>query len=253
MKYSQVKNKPKEVKEYFYPGENDISQSDRNNLGSYDLFTYNQDGDLVTRKLFFNDNMWYHFEYTYSQKGYEVELTTRSPNGLTRKKAINFEVKSDGSCKEWNYEDSLANKIKTYHYKNEGNEIICEYNIKSESYKTHSWYKGQQILKKIYQVTNQQVSFSSEHTYYYDKNNYLDSIIAQTGKLNDRTLLEKNKYGDPVSEIWIKNADTLVHKTYAYIYDNNNNWVRRLEQDHRRQEFSLSDKTYSLIVREIKY
>jgi hypothetical protein len=253
MKYSQVNNKPEEVKEYLYPGENNISQSDLKNLGSYDLFKYDQDGNLLSRKLFFNDDMWYQFEYTFSVKGYEVELTTKSARGLTKRKTTLFEVKSDGSCEERDYEDSLMNKVKTYHYKNDGNEIICEYNIKSERYKTHSWYKGQRILKQIYQVTNQQVSFSSEHQYYYDKDNYLDSIIAQTGKLTDRRIFMKNKYGDPVSEIWIKNADTLVHKTYSYLYDNNNNWVRRLEQDHQSTEFSLNKKSYSLIVREIKY
>lgn len=251
--YFLIKNKPKEVRENLYIGEKNISQNNPNNFGSYDLFTYDQDGNLLTRKLFFNNNMWYGFEYTYSRKGYEIELTTKSAKGLTKRKTTLFEVKSDGSCEERDSEDSLVNKVKTYHYKNDGNEITCEYSIKSERYKTHSWYNDQRIFKKIYQVTNQQVSFSSEHQYYYDKNNYLDSVIAKTGKLNDRTIFKKNKYGDPISEIWIRNMDTLVHKTYTYVYDNKNNWVRRLEQDHQSQEFGSNQKKYSLIVREIKY
>ena len=91
-----------------------------------------------------------------------------------------------------------------------------------------------------------------ETQYYYDTNNYLDSIIKRTGKEIEVTSFKKNKYGDPISEIEKMSKETLAYKTYTYLYDNNNNWIRRLEENHKPSGFN-SNKTYTLIVREIKY
>jgi hypothetical protein len=254
--YFQVKNKPKEVTEYFYAGENNISQNNLKEFGSYDQFIYDQSGNLLNRKLFFKQDMWYEFKNTYSKKGYGTELITKNVKGLTRKKTTDFEIINDSICRETLYDDPLIKDVSIYHYKKGGNEIVKEQSVEATEFrrksKRHYWYNGQQILKETFVTNDGEIIRTIETQYYYDTNNYLDSIVKRTDKVTDRTIFKKNKFGDPIYELQTSHKDTSAYKTYTYLYDSNNNWIKRLEENHKPSGFNPNE-TYTLIVREIKY
>lgn len=255
--FFQAKNKPKEVTEYFYAGENDILQNKLGKFGSYDQFIFDQKGNLLKRKLFFKEDMWVEFKNTYSKKGYWTEFITKNVKGLTRKKTTDFEVISDSICRETLYDDPLVKDVSIYHYKKAGNEIVKEQSVEASKFrrksKRHYWYNGQQILKETFVTNDEEIFRIIETQYYYDTHNYLDSIVRRKDKLTDRTVFKNNKYGNPIYMLETSNKDTSAYKTYKYLYDDKNNWIRRLEEDHHANEFDLSDKGFVLIVREINY
>ena len=255
--FFHAKNKPKEVTEYFYAGENNISQNKLEKFGSYDQFIYDQRGNLLKRKLFFKEDIWVEFKNTYSKKGYGTEFITKNGKGLTSKKTTYFEVISDSICRETLYDDPLVKDVSIYHYKKDGNEIVKEQSVEATEFrrksKRHYWYNGQQILKETFVTNDEEIIRTTETQYYYDTNNYLDSIIRRTDKVTDRTVFKNNKYGDPTYLLETSNKDISAYKSYTYLYDDNNNWIRRLEENHLIDGVNSSREKFVLLVREIKY
>lgn len=88
--------------------------------------------------------------------------------------------------------------------------------------------------------------YKSTYTYDQDGNLKEHSYFDETDKLQSRTIYVYDKQGNAVEWLWYR-GDGIVdrHLTYAYDFDEKNNWVRRVE--------FRDGKPFIVSEREIKY
>ena len=253
-KFFPLRAKPKQVTEYFY-GEDSLLKSDLSKYGSYEGYTYDTVGNLVSHKYFFKDDFWYLFTFNYSDDGMNAKSVFKTKKGFDTAVFMKITPTTDGRYRQVIYKENAESKVFFYQFKNNGNEIISEStdsfnNHKSDVY-VSSLYDGQRLINRKTIHVNGKDSDTLLQNNFYDEQQFLDSIVIRSAHYILRTLFTKNKQGDPLSEISIGNRDTTTYKTYQYLYDEKGNWIRRVEEDHLYRSFST--QKYYLLVREITY
>jgi len=251
-----VKAKPENVTEYFYNGVDSLFKTDVKKFGSYDEFTYDTAGNLLSRKLFFDDDLWSSFTSSFTATGSVTEFQFKSKTGTKKGIFKKVEPIANGRYKETVYNEKVISRITYYTYKNNGNEVTTEETQKTGNYSTKTTnkfvYNGNQLLRRSAKVISGKEISAAEKFYYYDKDNFLDSIITNTGKYRNRLVFIKNEHSDPVTEIEIEHNDTTQYNTYIYLYDAKGNWISRVKENHVEDKWIQREK-FSLIRRDIIY
>ncbi len=252
-----VKARPKKVIEYFYKGVDSLMKTDLKKFDSYDEFIYDTAGNLLSRKLFFDDDFWSGFTTSFSDSGLITESQYKSKKGIEKQVFEKIDPDGNGRYKETVYSDKVISRITYYTYKHNGNEVITEDTQKVENYTGYTTnnflYNGNQLLSQTKKVISGKDTSVGEKFCYYGKDNALDSVITRSGKYKGRLLFIKNEYGDPIAEIEIERNDTTRFYTYTYLYDDKGNWIRRVQQDHIEVGLHSQMERFSMIRREIIY
>ncbi|GAB2813688.1 hypothetical protein GCM10027043_11850 [Ferruginibacter profundus] len=257
-KLFQVKAKPKKVTEFFYNGVDSLTGTDLKKIGSYDEFIYDTAGNLLSRKLFFDDNFWNQFTTNFSSTGLVSAFQSKSKAGIENGILMKIAPAGDGRYKQIIYRNNKPGQVIFYTFKNKGDDILLVEQKKIGDHTTTNisnlHYNGNQLLSDSVKVVTGKDTYSTQKKYFYGKDNSLDSVITYSGKERKRLLFIKNEHGDPLAEIEIEHNDTTEYKTYIYLYDAKGNWIRRVEED--RLSFGqtvFQNQKFSMIRREIIY
>jgi hypothetical protein len=253
-----VKYQPEKVTEYFYGGVDSLMKTDLKKFGSYDEFTYDTAGNLLSRKLFFNDNFWSLYTSTFNPTGERAEYQFKSNNGIDKGVFLTTEPTNDGRFRQIIYSDHKESKVTFYSYKNNGNDVVSEEHKNMGAYTTTTitnlQYNGRQLLSRFTKIVDGKDTAVVRKFYFYSLDNSLDSIITFSGKERKRQLFVKNEHGDPLAEIEIEHNDTTEYKTYTYLYDAKGNWIRRVEEDRLSfGQIVFQNQKFSMVRREIIY
>ena len=252
----RLKNSPKKITEYFYSHVDSLSQETFPVKGSTDEYFFNSDGDLTQRNFLFN-NLISRAIYRYSAKGYVMELESPQLKGIAKKTMTNFEQNINGKFIETSQHDGYKRE-KWYEYKNNGQEIITEEYVntsetkRSSVVRDHLFYNGDYLVKQVRTSWINEEMQSRTQVYFYNPDNYLDSIISVYGRVTKRFIYIKNKYGDPVAQYEVNGKDTTEHNRFSYLYDNKGNWIRRFEEQIKGPVY-FPKGSNALVIRKIEY
>lgn len=253
--YVPVKGKPASITEHLFFDIPAIDTTLSSGAKSSDKFVYDTAGNLLERKLSFSDYSGIEQIYQYSSKGYEITSANFSSSypGQPQLWYI-FEAGQAGKFRAVRHPDSADRRTLYYTYKDKGNTVIIEEEQPGVSIKEERSYDGQRILTIKREAISRLGKDNFSKKYFYGSNLILDSIVEK-GEGACRTLFTSNQQGDPLTEIKIRadNNDTLSNYSYAYRYDRQKNWVRRLEANHLSQGKYGRTTSYSLIIRQINY
>ncbi len=249
-----VKGKPKQVTEYFYSGVDGFKPG-KDKFNSYDEFLYDTAGNISTRKLFVSDNLWNVYNFKYTSTDINVVCQNKIKGATTKTLFMKLEPTSTEMYREVVFAENGINDTTLYRYNNNGDEIIKSQTVSINGIKnsrvTRLFYDGQRLLRRVIEVKGEYRNTTADEIYFYGKDNTVDSIITTRDPYRNRWLFTKNGQGDPVTEISIDKGDTAINKSYRYLYDNKNNWISRVEEDHLSE--TAAGKKYTLIIRKIKY
>lgn len=255
--YFPVKNKPHSIREYLFKckTEADTLPKPLDQADSYEDYVYDSAGNRLEYNIVLGNGSVYRYITTYIESGYTTMLTITSSGITSKQKAFEFMPAGDGRYKL--IKDSVNGYEQFYTYFNNGNEVLIEKNFDFGVMKSHTlertFYDGQRILKKVSDVKSTNGNFTNTTEFKYTGNNVLKGMQDQLmgGSIKDYTL---NAAGDPTKEVVIRNhKDTMIYKTYSYLYDAKGNWIRRLEKDNLSQKYYQPGRSYALLIREITY
>lgn len=253
-----VRANPKKVTEYFYNAVDSLMKTSLPKFGSYDEFIYDSAGNQISRKVFFNENWWSLLITRFSATGSSSEFEYKSKTGIKKGILAKVEPAVNSRYKETIYTDKAVSRVIYYTYKNNGDEVITAETQKLDNHSNTTTrkylYKSNQLLSLVTKVVSGRGDISVEKKrFYYGKDNTFDSIIAQSPNEIRRLLFTKNKFGDPITEIDIRNNDTMRYTTNIYLYDEKGNWIRRVEEEHIEDKWNSPAAKFAMIRREIIY
>ncbi|HMI77643.1 MAG TPA: hypothetical protein VK484_02565 [Ferruginibacter sp.] len=148
----KVKALPTKVFEYFYRGIEDINIKQLPLHGSYESFTYNDDGDLLEYKFHLSKESSMLFRFKYTDEGYTELLNNQSTTGFEEKPVNELKKTGDNKYKETEWYSTAGKKWSLVSYKENGNKIIKEQTIDGTGHPNStiitSEYDGQRLLKQ---------------------------------------------------------------------------------------------------------
>lgn len=262
---SYLKDKPKEVRDDYYRDKNDSSLNIDGALNSYEIWKFDDDGNIVFHKLSIDSNsLMIITESSFTNDGLQAiaytndssDIKNNKVKTITKKRGDKFLV-ADVDSKETQY--SIISFSDNGNIKKE--EFISDTNnLNDISITRISHYKNGLIQKEELKTKDGNHKVES---YFYSKEIFLDSIyIYDNGKLTSKRFFYNNQFGDPIKYFELRPSnDTLTIVSMKYEYDQHNNWIRRVEKTEDKSidtNFAViigSPKLYyySLSVREIKY
>jgi len=179
------------------------------------IYSYNQKGQKIEQNVYDSINKFdYKVVFKYNEKGYLFDRSLYDEKGKLNKKFVFENNENDNEIKESLY-SSKGNLDSYYKYK---------YDNKGNLIETSFIDYGRLVI--------------SENTIYiYDvKGNLIlknSSITIKEGTVDIETNYTYNTLGD------IESIDST---TYEYIYDSNNNWIKRIEYNSGFPKFVLERK-----------
>jgi hypothetical protein len=198
-----LSGKVKSIEESYHPVTNDT-------LGIKAFYVYNEDGNLLEKKLYCKNNLLYNVSFVYNDKG---NLTERNQyNGDSLQEKVKYQLANDGNIlQSIDYNLMLHTIVKfEYQYDSRNNAIEVDgWNSTDSLTKTHT-------LKNLYEYDGKDNVINEKH---FDINGILTEM--QTSKYNDNNHLIS-------SEIFTKGNNPENQKlTYSYDFDKMNNWVNQ--------------------------
>ena len=198
----KVKALPTKVFEYFYRGIEDINIKQLPLHGSYESFTYNDDGDLLEYKFHLSKESSMLFRFKYTDEGYTELLNNQSTTGFEEKPVNELKKTGDNKYKETEWYSTAGKKWSLVSYKENGNKIIKEQTIDGTGHPNStiitSEYDGQRLLKQTIKAIVDDGQLTSVISFYYSKEKWPDSIITNMGQKITRTFFVNNEHGDPL-------------------------------------------------------
>lgn len=210
---------------------------------------YNEKGNKTEGTEFdTNHKILRNSNYKYDEKGNIIEGNWYNGDGsLSDKFTCKYDKK--GNIIEYNWyrgDGSLSNKF-TYKYDKKGNMIERNLNFYdtygelSSSPKDIFKYdeKGNMIERNVYDADKK---ITNRHIWKYNKK----GKKTEMNSYKDGVLIDTRKYDNYENEIYSYDTDYGGAITYKYKYDNQGNWIERIE-------YSENNNPYEITEREIEY
>lgn len=260
--YYSLRDKPKEVKESLYLDLSDTSLNANGRFNNYDLWKFDEEGNIIYRKEYLDDSFWIVHENTYNENGIQTRIYSDKDTFNTRENLgkKTSELLANNKFLEKSFFIDSKPDYKLVSFQNNGEiekiEEIQDTTDLNKIASTHYQYYKNNLLQKIEMIVE---GHSKIQSYYYSKENFLDSIVMSVdGKNMTKEIYYNNKYGDPIKYFEIEQGnDTTMVATLQYEYDEHGNWIKQLEKSEDRNKYTLMlgdlKPKYSLLVREIKY
>ena len=260
--YTALKEKPKEVKESLYLDLSDTTINASGRLNNYDLWKFDNDGNLIYRKYSSNsDSFCVITEIIYDQNGAQSKTFTNNDSLHTKEDGgrVVSELLSNSKFLRKSYSPGKP-KFSLISFEDNGgiikNEIIEDTINLNNVVQTQLTYYKNNVIQKIETLND---IHKKVQNYFYSKDSFLDSmIINENGRLSSKEIYFNNQHGDVTKYLEIgSNNDTTIIAFLQYQYDQHGNWTKQLEKRNDRDNYNLmlenTASKYSLIVREIKY
>jgi hypothetical protein len=221
----RLKDSPKTVTECEYSAA-DANRPDKKHL-LYNRFSFNKDGDLISRKAYMSDSLVSEDWFQYDDNGIQSKTKAmKAPDSAW----TNSWSLGGGRYKSISRGTLHAPKTWIITFSNNGQDCL------EERY-SDSTAKGQPIasLHRYFEGTRlmRQKSFSKDESleaeWYYSKWDTPDSIAMNGGLLfHQKEIFRNNSWGDPVFYYQISGQDTAIKESYRYEYDQHGNWTKRI-------------------------
>ena len=216
------------------------------------LTTYNTDGNRQITSEFKDGILFSHTIYNYNEHGILIGCDEYNTNNSLYL-SISYLTDDKGFITEAKY-----NRILQKTYDNDRFSIDVEYDKYYQNLFTLISYKNDfkgYVLKEEYFNPDSSVSFMLNYKYDYKHNKVEIKYYNKNGTLSWRSKLKyDSKSNKKESKLFKSNRLALLSK-FTYEFDQNGNWVKRIETRHLYDNFfgqDLDNNTYTTI-RKIEY
>jgi hypothetical protein len=240
LSYYRLKDSPRMVREYLFEATSDTGQRMKDTT-SLTFYTFNRQGDVVSRRMVFGDFMTTVAVLRYDDNGTEMK---------------NWLYRRGGSDTFWNGNRALGGGwFKSYsshpekgamtwltRFQKEGNEQTSKGYADSNAVgkperEIYSFYQGQRLLKRIVWDADGLL----EQRYFYSASDSPDSVEWIAGRqVAQREIFRNNSWGDPELYLKIRDRDTVEFRAFRYAYDGRGNWTSR--RDSSRKEVVIWER-----------
>ena len=195
--------KVKSIEELYHPVVNDT-------LGIKAFYAYNEDGNLVEKKVYSQNSLLYNILLVYTDKGKLTERNTYNADSLQEK--IKYNLADNGNILESIDYNLLSHSVIKfeYHYDNNGNPIEID------GWNSADSLKKIDTLKNLYQYDGKGNVIEEKHFDINGVPTYMQSLIY-----NDSNHIIS-------AAVYAKASNPENQKlVYSYDFDKTNNWVKQ--------------------------
>jgi len=213
---------------------------DNDSLSSSRVISYNEQGSISEIIYYDSDNSIYEsYEYVYDENNLKIEMNIFSGDKelIEKTKYTYYNNNNLHEAYVYNADGSLYEKI-VHHYNDDAEFTKLEiYNSENELYYTHN-VKYDDNSNVLETVTNQEMSARVS-----EDNRYL---ILDSYTITRRESFEYNNSGFVKKiEKYRSDEKSETFETHKFTYDQNNNWIRKIEYLDGNPEY--------LVIRSIEY
>jgi hypothetical protein len=233
LNYYRLRDSPHVVREYLI---SEAAQSN-NRLNDASLkqkdttfltYTFNRQGDMIGRRVFFRGFLTSDAEFRYDDNGTETKSWVASGSSSD---TVWYGNRALGRGWFKSYSSHPAKGAITWltRFRKEGNEETSKGYEDSNAVgrsdrEIYSFYDGERLLKRIVRDADGLL----EQRYFYSTSDSPDSVEWIAGrKVAQREIFRNNRWGDPVLYLKTRDRDTVDFNVFEYVYDDRGNWTRR--------------------------
>ena len=231
LNYYRLRDSPRVVKEYLY--------EDTSRRGSYYVYIFNRQGDVLSRAKFFGDSLAIAVFLRYDDGG-TVMRSYRA--GSTDTVWSGNRALGGGWFKS--YSSRPVKGVMTWltRFQKEGDEQTSKGYADSAALgkpdrTIYSFYQGQRLLKRIVWDADGLL----EQRYFFGDSDSPDSVEWIAGrKVAQREIFHNNRWGDPELYLKIRDRDTVDFDVFSFVYDGRGNWTR--QRDSGRSKVMITER-----------
>ena len=249
---SGIFGKVKSIRETSYSISNNIENCGEENIVLDYLTSFNLDGNRQKKSEYIDGALFSYITYKYDHKnvlaGYDEY---NADNSLYL--SISYSSDDKGFVTEAYY-----NRILQKTYDNDRLSIAVEYDKYYQNLFTHVSYKNDfkgNVLEEKYFTSEGNLSYKLTYKYDYKYNKVEIKYYNKSGNLSWRKKLKYDSKGNKTESKFFESNRLAMVSEYVYEFDQNANWVKRIETRKLYNNFfatDLNDNT-QITIRKIKY
>ncbi len=249
---SGIFGKVKSIRETNYSVSNKPENNSQENIVLDNLTSFNLDGDRQKKSEYKDGVLFSYITYKYDHKNVLAGSDEyNADNSLYL--SISYSSNDKGFVTDAHY-----NRILQKTYDNDRLSIAVEYDKYYQNLFTHVFYKNDfkgNVLEEKYFTGEGNLSYKLTYKYDYKYNKVEIKYYNKSGNLSWRKKLKYDSKGNKTESKFFESNRLAMVSKYVYEFDQNDNWVKRVEARKLYYNFFATDLNDNSIItiREIEY